>query len=51
MRPINLLSSDISLLDTEAKFFDISGVHYIKFAMIIKTAMVIMAVMTVIASS
>lgn len=48
MRLVNLLSSDISLLDIEAKFCGISGVHYNDFAPIIRAAIVIMIIMTIV---
>ena len=47
MRPINFLSFDVNLPDAEAEFLNISGVHCIDFAIIIKTAVIIMAVVTV----
>ena len=47
MRPINLLSSNVSLPDAEAEFLGVSRVYYVDFAMAIGTTMVIMAIVAV----
>lgn len=49
MRPVNLLSSDVNLLDVKVEFLGISGIYYINFAMVIRPILVVMAILTIVA--
>ena len=44
VRSIDLLSSDVSLSDAKAEFFDIGEVHRVDLAMAIRAAGVVMAI-------
>ena len=44
VRPVNLLGSYVSLLDAEARFLGLSGVHRVDLAMPIEAAVVVMAI-------
>ena len=47
MRPVDHLSSHVSLPDAEAQFLDISGVHCIDLAMAIGAIVVVIAIVAV----
>ena len=47
MRPINLLSSDISLSNAESELFGISGIHCVNVAIAMRAAVVVMAIVAV----
>ena len=49
VRPVNLLSSNVSLPDAVAEFLSISRVHCMDFATVIRAAMVLMAIVAVVA--
>ena len=49
VRPVNLLSSDVDLPNTEAKFLGVSGVHCVDFVMVIGATLVVMAILAVVA--
>ena len=47
MRPVDHLSSHVSLPDAEARFLGVSGVHRVDLAMAIRAAVVVIVIVAV----